>query len=36
MTATLTDVRDAQTLRQHETAGQIYLGVEPEFPVVAF
>ena len=36
--------RDAQTVRQHgflcesrfETVGQIYLGVEPEFPFVAF
>ena len=44
MTATLTDVGEAQTLRQHgflsenrfETAGQVYLGVEPEFPMMAF
>lgn len=44
MTATLTDVCDAQTLRQHgflsetrlETPGQVYLDVEPEFPMVAF
>ncbi|MEZ0334549.1 MAG: hypothetical protein ACAI18_11110 [Gemmatimonadales bacterium] len=44
MTAKLTDIRDAQTLRHHgflsenrfETAGQVYLGVEPEFPMVAF
>ena len=44
MTATLTDVRDAQTLRQNgfpsetrlETPGQVYRGVEPEFPMVAF
>ena len=44
MTAKLTDIRDAQTLRQHgclsenrfETAGKVYLGVEPEFPMVAF
>jgi alkylation response protein AidB-like acyl-CoA dehydrogenase len=36
--------RDAQTVRQHgfvnqsrlETVGQVYLGVEPEFPFVAF
>jgi len=43
MTASLTDVRDAQTVRQHgfpsetrlETPGQVYLGVEPEFPRVA-
>jgi alkylation response protein AidB-like acyl-CoA dehydrogenase len=36
--------RDAQTLRHHgflsenrfETVGQVYLGVEPEFPMVAF
>jgi indole-3-acetate monooxygenase len=36
--------RDAQTLRQHgflsenrlEAVGQVYLGVEPEFPMVAF
>jgi alkylation response protein AidB-like acyl-CoA dehydrogenase len=36
--------RDAQTVRHHgflcesrfETVGQIYLGVEPEFPFVAF
>ena len=36
--------RDAQTLRQHgflsenrfEAVGQVYLGVEPEFPLVAF
>ena len=44
MTATLTDIRDAQTLRQHgfpsetrlEPPGQVYRGVEPEFPMVAF
>ena len=44
MTAALTDVRDAQTVRQHgfpsetrlETPSQVYLGVEPEFPMVAF
>jgi hypothetical protein len=45
MTATLMGVRyAARTLRQHgflsenrfETAGQVYLGVEPEFPMVAF
>jgi len=44
MTATLKDVSDAQTLRQHgfpsetrlETPGQVYRGVEPEFPMVAF
>ena len=43
MTASLTDVRDAQTLRQHgfpsetrlQAPGQVYLGVEPEFPRVA-
>ena len=37
-------IRDAQTLRHHgflcesrlETVGQVYLGVEPEFPFVAF
>ena len=36
--------RDAQTVRQHgflcesrlETVGQVYLGVEPEFPFIAF
>ena len=36
--------RDAQTVRHHgfhnesryETVGQVYLGVEPEFPFVAF
>jgi len=44
MTASLTDVRDAQTLRQLgfpsetrlQTPGRVYLGVEPEFPMVAF
>lgn len=44
MTATFTCVRDARTLRRSgfrsenrfETAGQVCLGVEPEFPVVAF
>jgi hypothetical protein len=36
--------RDAQTVRHHgflcesrlETVGQVYLGVEPDFPMVAF
>jgi hypothetical protein len=44
MIATLTQVRDAPILRHHgfrsenrfETVCQVHLGVEPEFPMVAF